>query len=280
MITQVLATSAAAAIAEHRARRPGSSVYSGRARALVERNVRSLRTSNALAFLTGFVEPVLFLVAFGYGVGGLVGTVTVDGYVVPYAAFIAPALLASSAMNGALFDSTFNVFFKMHFMRIYHTMMSTSLGPLDVALGEIGWAMIRGAAYAIGFTIVVALFGLLTTWWAILLIPAAVLVAFATGSIGMALTSYMSSFQQLNWVNFWLLPIFLFSGTFYPITTYPQWLQAVIMATPLWQAIAMMRSLAFGVFDAGLMVHVSYFLVLAVAGLVLTTRRLNVLFLR
>jgi lipooligosaccharide transport system permease protein len=183
-------------------------------------------------------------------------------------------------MTGALMDATFNVFFKMHFMRIYQTMMSTSLGPLDVALGEIGWAMLRGAAYAVGFTVVVALFGLITSWWALLMIPAAVLEAFAFASIGMTITSYMKSFHQLNWLNFWLLPIFLFSGTFYPITLYPEWLQTLIMVTPLWQAIAMMRSLAFGVFDAALLVHIAYFAVLAAVGLLVTTRRLDALFLR
>lgn len=280
MITQVIAVSAAAAIAERRAGRPGSSVYAGRARAPIMRNAFALRTSNTLTFLTGFVEPVIFLVAFGYGVGGLVGAIEVNGEEVSYAAFIAPALLASSAMTGALMDATFNVFFKMHFMKIYHTMMSTSLGPLDVALGEIGWACLRGAAYAVGFTVVVSLFGLLTSWWALLMIPAAVLVAFAFASIGMTITSYLKSFHQLNWLNFWLLPIFLFSGTFYPITFYPDWLQAIIMATPLWQAIAMMRSLAFGIFDGGLLFHVGYFVVLAVVGLLFTTRRLDALFLR
>ncbi len=165
-------------------------------------------------------------------------------------------------MNGAILDSTFNVFFKMHFMRMYQTMMSTSLGALDVALGEIGWAMLRGGTYAVGFMVVAAVFGLLTTWWSLLMIPAAILVAFAFASIGMTLTSYMSSFQQLNWVQFWLLPMFLFSGTFFPITGYPEWLQAIISATPLWQAIAMMRGLALGIFDVGLLVHVLYFVVL------------------
>jgi len=280
MITQALATSTAAAIAERRAGRPGAAVYAGRARAPIMRNAYALRTTNALTFLTGFVEPVIFLVAFGYGVGALIGTVQVNGEEVPYAAYIAPALLASSAMTGALMDATFNVFFKMHFMRIYHTMMSTSLGPLDVALGEIGWAMIRGAAYAVGFTVVVSIAGLLTSWWALLMIPAAVLVAFAFAAIGMTITSYISSFHQLNWLNFWLLPLFLFSGTFYPITIYPDWVQAIIQVTPLWQAIAMMRGLAFGVMDLALLVHVAYFAVLAVIGLIVTTRRLDALFLR
>jgi lipooligosaccharide transport system permease protein len=280
VITHSVVTSAAVAIAERRARRPGAGRYSGRSHTILQRGFLALRTSNALVFVTGFVEPVLFLIAFGYGVGGLIGTVTVEGVEVPYAAFVAPALLAASAMNGALFDSTFNVFFKMHHQRLYQAMMATSLGPLDVALGEIGWAMIRGAAYAVGFLAVITLFGLTTTWWALLLIPAAVLVAFAFAAVGMSLTSYMTSFQQLNWLNFWLLPLFLFSGTFYPITNYPEWMQTIIQALPLWQAIAMMRGIMFGVIDGALLAHVAYFVVIASIGLFATTRRLEALFLR
>lgn len=280
MIVQALTASAAVAIAERRAGRPDAGIRAGRAHALIERNVLALRTSNAISFLSGFVEPVIFLLAFGYGVGALIGTVPYAGSDVPYAAFVAPALLAASAMNGAIFDSTFNVFFKMHFMRAYQAMMSTSLGPLDVALGEIGWAMIRGAAYAIGFLAVMAVAGLATTWWSVLLVPAAMLIAFAFAAIGMSLTSLMSSFQQLNWLQFALLPLFLFSGTFFPITAYPEWLQVIVTVTPLWQAVALTRNLAFGVIDLSTLGHVLYFTVIAIIGLYATTRRLDALFLR
>ncbi|HAN70058.1 MAG TPA: ABC transporter [Actinobacteria bacterium] len=280
MIVQALTTSAAVAIAERRAGRPDAGIRSGRAHTLIERNVLALRTSNTISFLSGFVEPVIFLLAFGYGVGALVGTVSYAGIDASYAAFVAPALLAASAMNGAIFDSTFNVFFKMHFMRVYQAMMSTSLGPLDVALGEIGWAMIRGAAYAVGFLAVMTVAGLATTWWALLLIPAAMLIAFAFASIGMSLTSLMSSFQQLNWLQFVLLPLFLFSGTFFPITAYPEWLQVLVTMTPLWQAVALTRNLAFGVIDLSTLGHVLYFAAIAIVGLYATTRRLDALFLR
>ena len=280
MITSTLAVSAAVAIAERRAGRPDAAIRSGRARTLIERNGLALRTSNALSFLTGFVEPVIFLLAFGYGVGALVGSVAVDGVDLPYAVYVAPALLAASAMNGAIFDSTFNVFFKMHYLRVYQAMTSTSLGPLDVALGEIGWAMIRGAAYAVGFLVVVWAFGLTVSWWALALIPAAMLIAFAFAAVGMALTSHMSTFHQLNWLQFVMLPLFLFSGTFFPITAYPVWLQTVVSLTPLWQSVAMCRDLFLGEVGPGLLLHVGYLLAMAGVGLVVTTRRLDRLFLR
>ena len=280
MITQALTVSAAVAIAERRSGRVDAGVRAGRARTLMLRNALALRTNNALSFLTGFVEPVIFLLAFGYGVGALVGTITYGGMTLPYAVYVAPALLAVSAMNGAIFDSTFNVFFKMHYLRIYQAITSTSLGPLDVALGEIGWAMLRGAMYAAGFLTVVTLLGLTTSWWALALVPAAMLIAFAFASVGMAVTSYMSTFHQLNWMQFVLLPLFMFSGTFFPITAYPEWLQVVVAATPLWQAIALTRGLFLGVLEPALLIPVAYFAVMAAIGLIVTTRRLDRLFLR
>jgi len=280
MITSAVATSLAVAIAEQRQSRPGAGIYAGRVHAIFQRNATALRTSNLLAVLTGFVEPVLFLLAFGFGIGQLISSVEVDNVPVSYAAFIAPALLASSAMNGAIFDSTYNVYFKMHYSKVYQGMLATSLGPLDVALGEIGWAVLRGGAYALGFMAIAAGFGLVPGPSALLAIPAALLIAFAFSSIGMSITSYMSSFHQLNWLTFWLLPMFLFSGTFYPVSNYPDWLRFIVEATPLAQGVSMVRSIWLQDFGIGLLGHVAYFVAFAVIGVTMTSRRLAALFLR
>ena len=223
------ALDSAVAIAERRSNRASAGVYAGRAGAVLMRNFYALKTSNAIAVISGFFEPVLYLLSFGYGIGSLM-----DGGANAYAAFIMPALLATSAMNGAIYDSTWNVYFKMHFGKLYQSMMSTSLGPLDVALGEIGWALLRGLVYAVGFMIVVTPLGLVTSWWGLMAIPAAVLIAFGFASVGMGVTSYLKSFQQMNWVNFFLLPMFLFSGTFFPVSVYPEWIQVIVQALPLW----------------------------------------------
>ena len=199
---------------------------------------------------------------------------------VSYAAFIAPGLLATSAMNGAIYDSTWNVFFKLHESRLYHGMLATSLGPLDVALGEIGWALLRGLIYAVGFMAVVAPLGLIPSWWGILAIPAAVLIAFGFASLGMAITSYFTSFQQMNLINIFLLPMFLFSGSFYPLTVFSGWIQGIIKALPLWQAIDLVRGLTLGVINIGLLGHVLYFLIMIAGGLLFTTKRLTALFMR
>ncbi|MFM7030032.1 MAG: ABC transporter permease [Micrococcales bacterium] len=276
-----MATSLAVEIAERKANRLGASVYTGRAWRLVERNLYAVRSTNWMVFISGFVEPVFYLLSFGLGIGTLVGNLTDGtGHPVTYAAYIAPALLATSAMNGAIYDSTWNVFFKMHFAKLYQAWLATSVGTLDVALGEILWALIRGFTYAVGFLIVMSLMGVVSSAWAVLAIPGAVLIAFGFASVGMGLTSYLTNFHQMNWLNFFMLPMFLFSGTFYPITVFPVWLQWIIGAFPLNQAVELERSLMLGNLGWSTAGHALYFVVMICLGLVFTTKRLAALFQR
>ena len=272
--------STAVAIAEARMGKLGEQYYSGRSRAIMERAYIAFKSSTWMIVISGFVEPVLFLLSFGYGLKDLVGDITVAGQPVGYVAFIAPALLATSAMNGAIYDSTMNVFFKLKHDRLYHGMLATSLGPMDVALGEISWALLRGLSYSIGFMAIVAPLGLIPSMWGILAIPAAVLIAFGFASFGMAITSYMKSYQQLEVVNVVLLPMFLFSGSFYPLDVFPEWLQTIIRLFPLAHAIDLVRGLTLGNISWALAGHAMYFVVMIVIGLFFTTRRLNALFMR
>ncbi len=255
-------------------------LYSGNARMLVVRGWLGAKTNNWIVVLSGFFEPVFFLLAMGIGLGTFIGDVELaNGQAVSYAAFIAPALLAVSAMNGAVYDSTWNVFFKMHFGKLYDAVLNTSMGPLDVALGEISYALLRGLVYATGFLTVMQLLGLNQSWTAILSLPAVVLVAFGFASVGMAITSYMKTFQQMDWINFVMLPMFLFSATFFPLDVYPEAIQRLIQALPLWHAVELVRGLTLGQFGPQLLIHVAYFLGMIALGIVLTTRRLRALFL-
>jgi len=273
--------SAAVAIAERQANRMGAKHYAGRSHVILERSLVALKSSNWFPVVSGFLEPLLYLFSFGYGVGTLIGDIQVsNGQVVSYAMFIAPGLLATSAMNGAIYDSTWNVYFKLHEGKIYHGMLATSLGPLDVALGEILTALLRGFAYAVGFMAVATPIGLIPSWWGVLAIPAAVLIAFGFAAIGMAITSYFKSYQQMGLINISLLPIFLFSGSFYPLSVFPDWAQIVIKTLPLWHAIEMIRNLTLGIINFSLLGHIAYFLVMIVVGLFFTTKRLNALFMR
>lgn len=255
-------------------------LWAGNPGAVVQRGLIAARSSSWAVVLSGFFEPVFYLASMGIGLGQLVGDVqTAQGVDVSYAAFIAPALLAVSAMNGAIYDSTWNVFFKLNYGKLYEGMLATSLGPLDVALGEILYALLRGLAYATGFMIIMQILGLNLAPTAILALPAVVLIAFGFASLGMAVTSYMKTFQQMDWINFVLLPMFLFSATFYPITVYPEWVQHIVMALPLWHGVELIRGLTTGILSVDMLWHVLYYVVMIAVGLVFTTKRLRALFL-
>lgn len=263
------------------ARRGGvRALWAGNPGAVVQRGLIAARSSSWIVVLSGFFEPVFYLASMGIGLQPLVGDVqTSAGVSIPYAAFIAPALLAVSAMNGAIYDSTWNVFFKLNYGKLYEGMLSTSLGPLDVALGEILYALLRGLLYATGFMIIMQIAGLNLAPTAILALPAVLLIAFGFASLGMAITSYMKTFQHMDWINFVLLPMFLFSATFYPITVYPEWVQGVVMAFPLWHGVELVRGLTTGMLSTAMLGHVLYYVVMIAIGLVFTTKRLRALFL-
>ncbi|WP_138443245.1 ABC transporter permease [Sinomonas susongensis] len=262
-------------------RRPLSALYSRNARAVIERGFRVIKSQNWIVLVSGFFEPVFYLLSMGIGLGQLVGSVQgPNGAPISYAAYIAPALLAVSAMNGAIYDSTWNIFFKMHFGKLYQSMLYTSLGPFDIAVGEIFMALFRGFLYALGFTGVMAVMGLITTPWALLLVPASVMVAFGFASFGMAITSYMKTFQQMDIITFVMLPMFLFSATFYPLTVYPEPVQWLVQALPLWHGVELMREISTGAFSLVTLLHLLYYVVMVLVGLAFTTRRLRALFLR
>ncbi|GAA2994851.1 ABC transporter permease [Actinokineospora diospyrosa] len=254
-------------------------MYAGRAHALVERSFLVNRRA-WLQVVSGFFEPLFFLFGLGFGFGKLIGDVVgPGGETISYVAYVAPALLAASAMNGAVYDSTFNLFFKLKYAKLYDAVLTTPLGPLDVAIGEITWALIRGALYGSGFLTVMLGMGLLTSPWALLALPAAVLIAFAFGALGMAGTTFMRSWHDFDLVQLVVMPMFLFSTTFYPITVYPEGVQFAVKCFPLYHAIEVMRALCTGFVDVSLLGHLAYFVVMAAVGVVVASRRLGKLLL-
>ena len=252
----------------------------GMARMLVERNLRAYR-NGWVTIVSGFFEPVFYLFSLGVGVGALVGDVRLDdGTVVAYAAFVAPAFLASSAMNGAVFDSTFNVFFKLRYAKLYDSVLATPLGPRDVAVGEISSALLRGLVYSVAFFVVAVAAGLVSSWWAVLALPAASLIGFAFAAVGMAATTFMRSFVDFDYVQLAILPMFLFSTTLYPLSTYSEPLQWVVRCTPLYHGVSLVRDLMLGHPHPGLLGHVAYLVAMGALGVVVASRRLDALLLR
>jgi lipooligosaccharide transport system permease protein len=251
-----------------------------RAGLLIERNLMVYRRG-WLVIVSGFFEPVFYLLSIGLGIGALVGAVPLgDGRMIPYTVFVAPALLASSAMNGAIYDSTFNVFFKLKYAKTYDAILATPVGVGDVAVGEIGWALIRGAIYAGTFLLVMLAMGLVLSPWAILAFPAALLIAFAFGAVGMAATSFMRTWQDFDLVQLVILPLFLFSATFFPVTTYPETIRLMIELTPLYHGVDLIRGLTTGALEPGMLIHVAYLTAMGLVGLAITSRRLERLLLK
>ena len=261
-------------------RRAARSVGGRNSLFLVERHALVYRHT-WLVFVSGVVEPLFYLLSIGVGLGQLVGSVQgPGGTTVTYAAFVAPALLASASMNGALFDSTFNVFFRLKYEKLYDAALATPMRAGDVALGEISWALLRGALYAVAFLVVMAAMGLVYSWWALAALPAAVLTGFAFAAAGMACTTYMRTWQDFEFVQLATLPMFLFSTTFYPLSVYPRPLQFVVECTPLYQSVVILRDLTLGTVGPGLLWNVAYRAVLGVIGLLVAGRRIGRLLLR
>jgi len=254
---------------------PTRAIGGSRAHKVLERDVLVYRR-NWIVIFSGFFEPVFYLLGIGFGLGTLVG----DVGDIPYAAFVAPGLMATAAMNGALFESTFNLFFKLKYARTFDAMLATPLSPSDVAVGEVSWALIRGLAYAVAFILVMALLGLVLSPWGVLAIPGAVLIGFASAALGTAATTFMRKWQDFDIVTVVTMPLFLFSGTFFPISVYPDALRILIEITPLYRGVHMLRSFSLGELDALVLVDVAYLAMLGLMGVAITSRRLRTLLLK
>lgn len=266
------------AVIARASRRDADRVPKGGPSTLVYRNFAAYRRA-WIPFLTGFFEPVLYLFSIGVGVGALVTGFRVGGHEISYTEFVAPAMLATAATNGAVLDSTFNVFFKLKFQKIYDGVLATPMGPRDVGRGEVGWAVLRGGVYSVGFLAVMLAMGLVASWWAVLVVPAALLTGFAFSAVGMGLTTFMRSWQDFEYVQLALIPMFLFSATFFPVTTYHGAVRWVVEATPLYRSVVLVRELCTGLVTVSSAVSVVYLLLMGVVGMAVVERRLGRLLL-
>jgi lipooligosaccharide transport system permease protein len=252
-----------------------------RASRLVERNLLVFRKGKGwLVIVSGFYESLLYLLGMGLGVGALVGNVHDGGTTLRYSVFVAPALMASSAMNGAVNESVFNVFYKLRYAKLYDAVLSTPLTMLDVAVGEVAWALMRGVTYAVGFIVVMSALGLVLSPWAAFAVPAALLVSLAFAGAGIAVTTFVRTWNDFAFVQLVVLVLFLFSATFYTITTYPGPLRVAVELTPLYHGVHMMRGLTTGRLGADMALDALYLVAMGLAGVWVASRRLTLLLLR
>jgi lipooligosaccharide transport system permease protein len=218
-----------------------------RSRRLVQRNLLVYKRGWMVIF-SGFFEPLFYLLGIGYGLGTLVGGIELsDGRTITYAAFVAPALLATASMNGAIAESIFNVFFKLNFSKTYDAILATPLGIREIAVGEMLWSLFRGTLYVIAFVLVMIGMGLVISPLVFLVIPASILIGASFSAACLAASAYLRTVQDFDLpMGLVVMPMFLFSGTFFPISLYPQPIQLAMELTPLFHAVGLLRGLATG----------------------------------
>lgn len=242
-----------------------------RSGSLVERNALIYRRS-LTPVLSSILEPVLYLLSIGFGVGALVGRV--HGVDVRYAAFVAPGILATTAMNAAFNQTSFGIFMRLKLDRAYDAIIPTPLSVTDIAVGEVASAVFSGVFASAGFVLVMLVLGLVVSPAILLAIPGSLLVGYAFGATGLAVMTYFRDFPDFQLVQLVMLPMFLFATTFYPLSVYPSWARPLIEALPLYQSIQLLREPALGRFHWDLVFAAIYLFVLGSLALAFANRRL------
>jgi lipooligosaccharide transport system permease protein len=245
---------------------------------IIERNLMVYRRTWLILF-SGFFEPLFYLVFFVYPLGDLIGDVTLGEEALEYAAFVGPALLAASAMNGAFYDAT-NVFWKLRYAKVYDAMLSTPMSPRDVALGETLWAVVRSLLYSAAFLNILLVLGLVQSWWGVLILPACFVIGLGFAGAGIAAITWLRTWQDFDLVQLVMLPMFLFSATFYPVSVYPEAIEWLVKAFPLWHGIELVRALATGAVGPVQLVNIAYLSLLGLVGAWIASRRIDGLLLK
>ncbi len=243
-----------------------------------EHRLMSYRRTFRASIISSFLSPILFLTAMGIGLGGYVSnSEALNG--VPYLVFLAPGLLAATAMQSASFESMFPIMGGLVWSKIFFGMHATPLTPRDIALGNLLWILARLTLISTVFTIVIVAFGAAQSPLIVLAIPAAVLTGMAFAGPIAAFSATQKTPDKFTAIfRFGITPLFLFSGTFFPLTSLPAVLQAVAWVTPLFHGVALTRALSLGTVledPIAMVVHVAYLTTLAVVGAYLMIRTIG-----
>jgi lipooligosaccharide transport system permease protein len=248
--------------------RPGA-IASRRSLRVLEHDLLVFRRGWFSYMLSGLSQPFLYLVAMGIGLGLYVNRNGSLPGGVPYLDYIAPALLVTQAMMAAAFESAWPIMGKMVWDKTYHAALNTPLGALDLLAGDLMWVAFRATLLSVLFMIVIVVLGAAASPLVVFAVPIAVLTALAFAAPIMAFTATQTGDGGFNALfRFGITPLFLFSGTFFPIEKLPLWLQPLAWITPLYHGVAAARSLSLGqVEPIGLTVHVAALAAVALVGL-------------
>ena len=224
-----------------------------------ERNLTVYRQSWKISFIPPLLEPLFYLLAFGIGLGGLVGVIRYGGVEISYVRFIAPALIAITVMNSAFFENTYGSFVRMYYQKTFDAMMATPLTVEEIIAGEIVWGATKSLIATAIMMVVISFFGLIRYPEGLLLLPLAFLGGLAFGAAGMIFTALVPTIELFNLPVFlFITPMFLFSGTFFPLESLPGWAQTAAAFFPLTRLTELARAFSTGRIGAGLWPGIAY----------------------
>jgi len=214
-----------------------------------QRNLTVYKKTYKINILPNFFEPVIYLVAMGMGLGAYIRG-DIEG--LSYLQYIVPGLIVASAMNGATFETTYNIFVKMHFGKTYEAVTATPVNAEDAMVGEILWAITRGIIYGTIFFLVTVAMGLASGWTSLLILPVIVLTAWVFAGMGLLYTSTVKIIDAYSYYyTIWLTPLFLFSGIFFPVGGLPPWARVAAWFTPLYHSVNLAKGVLHGTWGSG-----------------------------
>src|SRR5512143_1112258 len=227
-----------------------------------QRNLKVYRKSWKISFIPPFLEPLFYLIAFGVGMSGLVGNLRYQGSDISYVRFIAPALIGVSIMYNSFFETTYASFVRMYYQKTFDAMLAAPLSLEEVITGEIVWGATKSLIAAAIMIVVIGFFGLIRFPEGLLLLPLAALGGIAFASIGMFFTGIVANVETFNLPVFlFVTPMFLFSGTFFPLENLPPWAQHFALIFPLTHLTNLARDFSFGQIRLSMLWETGYLLV-------------------
>lgn len=227
-----------------------------------QRNLTVYQKIWKISFVPPLCEPLFYLLAFGIGFGALVGKIKYQGLELNYLIFLAPALLAINIMNNAFFENTYASFVRMYHQKTFDAMLTTPLSLDEIITGEIIWGATKSLIATGIMQAVLSIFGLIAYPAGLLILPLAFLGGIAFGAIGMFFTAITPTIDMFNLPVFlFITPMFLFSGTFFPLQNLPAWAQTLSIIFPLTHLVVLVRSLSLSMLHAGLLWNVAYLIV-------------------
>ncbi|MFZ7127438.1 MAG: ABC transporter permease [Desulfobacterales bacterium] len=250
--------------------------YSLRFLKVWRRNLLTYQRIWKVNFLTPLLEPLLYIAAFGLGFATMIGDVTYAGRTLSYTGFIAPALIATAVMYNSFFETTYASFVRMYYQKTFDGMLATPLSLEEIILAEVFWSATKAVAAAAIMAVVLGALGYIGFPSGLLFIPVALLGGIALGAIGMFFTGIIPTIDMFNLPIFlFITPMFLFSGTFFPISNLPAWAQPMAVLFPLHHLVELSRLASFGTCETSPLLSTVYLIVFSLVFLMLAIRAMK-----